>query len=214
MFVNQIKRMASKGAILFCAGLVLVGLSGCDGEKEEEINIAELSIEQESGQCRTISFDEAVELKVQLSGMGSKMETQKLKLLSNAEEALSKIEADAKENGGQVAYYEFSGGFSIPEIEEMQGLLTTLIVVVDGEETASHGSRYMQLVEPPITKMTSRTETFSWTHGASSEHVDVYQEEALLSAVGYVAALIPTDTASIQYSNSLQLEFEVSIDML
>lgn len=37
MFVHQIKRIGSKGAILFCACLALVGLCGCDSEKSEAI---------------------------------------------------------------------------------------------------------------------------------------------------------------------------------
>jgi len=203
-----------KTLCLFFVWLELIALCGCEMNNDTEINIDDLSIRQGSSQCRTIDFDEAVKLKVELTGSGSETEEPDSQLFSEAEAELSEIEEKAKEDSEQVVYYEFTGDFLIPEIEGLYGTMTTLIIVVNGKETTSHASRYIQFVEPPLTKMASHTEVFSWTHGKSSVDIDMYQESALLSAVGYVVALIPKDGATIQYSNNLHLDFELSVDML
>lgn len=204
----------SKTLCLFCAWLVLVTLCGCETNNNTEINVDDLSITQGLSQCRIIDFDEAVKLKAELTSSSSEMEDSDSQHLSEAEAELSEIEERASADNEQITYYQFTGDFLIPEIEELHGTMTTLIIVVDGKETSSHASRYIHYVEAPITKMESQTEIFNWTHGESAVDIGMNQESALLQAIGYVVALIPKDRATIQYSNNLHLDFELSMDML
>lgn len=204
----------SKTLCLFCVWLGLVALCGYETNNNTEINVDGLSITQGLSKCRIIDFDEAVKLKAELSSSSSEMEGLDSQLLSEAETELSEIEEAACEDNEQITYYQFTGDFLIPEIEDLHGIMTTLIIVADGEETSFHASRYIKYAETPITKMEPQSEIFSWTHGKSAVDIGMNQESALLQAIGYVVALIPKDKAAIQYSNNLHLDFELSMDML
>lgn len=101
-------------------------------------NISDLEMENDSGYCEIISFEDAVRLKTKLNSSNNEL----------AEKELRDLESEIFNlTGSNVSYYQFTGAFAFPEIKEIKGELTTLIVVVD------HQPRYIYEVDQLITEI-------------------------------------------------------------
>jgi len=134
-------------------------------------NISDLEIENDSGYCEIISFEDAVRLKTKLNSSDNEF----------AEKELRNLEIEIFEStGSNVNYYQFTGAFTFPEIKEITGELTTLIVVVD------HQPRYIYEINQPITEISCAQNDVQWTQMSSSSNIGTDQTSARLAATGYL----------------------------
>ena len=96
----------SKGALsLAIACLMLLGLCGCQGGGQEDIDLTNLTVEFGQPSFSEINLDLAAEMMAEQNGMNAKIGTQKLEVLQDAVQTLENCAAEAAEAGGHVTYY-------------------------------------------------------------------------------------------------------------
>ena len=118
-----------------------------------------------------------------------------------AEENLKGLEDEVlKETGKGIQYYQFTGTFSVEGIEDLQGKITTLIVVVDDTQP------YIYDVRVPVTEVESK-QNLQWTQLDASASINAEKKSARVAAMGYVT--IEAGSDSEKDSNTLYPEFVV-----
>lgn len=203
----------SKGALsLAIACLMLLGLCGCQGGGQEDIDLTNLTVEFGQPSFSEINLDLAAEMMAEQNGMNAKIGTQKLEVLQDAVQTLENCAAEAAEAGGHVTYYQMTTPFFVPEIEDFQGAAHMLVVVADGAETASHESRYIRLVEAPSAENAVGPEGVNWIFQDSSADVNMDGSSASFHVVGYFE--VSGSDGEYRDSDTLSLEFTFSADMI
>lgn len=151
-------------------------------------NISGLEMENDSGYCEIISFEDAVRLKTKLNSSNNEL----------AEKELRDLESEIFNlTGSNVSYYQFTGAFTFPEIKEIKGELTTLIVVVD------HQPRYIYEINQPITEISCAQSNVRWTQMSSSSNIGTDQTSARLAATGYLTISDGDVSAPDRLSNTV-----------
>lgn len=187
--------------ILKCCGLIsiaiIVLLIACVNIHRHSWDISNLEIENGLESWNPLSFNEAVQLDLELSESSNYL---------IAEDNLKKLENQImNETGNTVQYYQFVGSFSIKGSEEVQGTLATLVIVVDAD------TPYIYTVRDPLTKVCCEHNDVAWTQLNSYNEVSVDRSSVRLAAAGYIS----TSTKNVQnqelLSNTLYPTFTVSI---
>ena len=162
-----------------------------------------------------IGPEEAVELKTFLHGMDSAIGTEALNIRREAADELSNIGRAAVEDGQEVLYYQISVELSIPELTDFNIMMTSLMVVLNGEETRSHKSTYIRLVEPPAITADVQAAYLEWVPGGSSAYItDRYQTAVSFYISGYVEAQLMGPIRLTWSSETLGQEVVFTLDML
>lgn len=197
---------------LACAGILLLGLVGCQDKHPKAMTIPEtLTIKYGEPEFKSIIYDEAVERLAEQNGMSKRLGTQKLAVLQSAVQELERLEAEAIEAGGRISYYLLSQPVSIPEAG-MSGAAVALVVAADGVESEVYDSRQLLLVGAPVCSMGA--ENFQWVHMAGSAELAYNRVSVQLSADGYAEALSAEPNQSPWSSETLHLNFEITADMI
>ena len=188
-----------KGALsLAIACLMLLGLCGCQGGGQGEIDLTNLTVEFGQPSFSEINLDLAVEMMAEQNGMNAKIGTQKLEVLQDAVQTLENCAAEAAEAGGHVTYYQMTTPFFVPEIEDFQGAAHMLVVVADGEAPSAENA-----VGP---------EGVNWIFQDSSADVNMDGSSASFHVVGYFE--VSGSDGEYRDSDTLSLEFTFSADMI
>ncbi|WP_312280474.1 hypothetical protein [Oscillibacter sp.] len=167
---------------------VLVLFSKTGNAVTRKWNISHLEMENDSGYCEIISFEDAVCLKTKLNSSNNEL----------AEKELRDLESEIfNSTGSNVSYYQFTGAFTFPEINEIKGELTTLIVVVD------HLTPYIYEIDQPITEISCTQSNVRWTQMSSSSNIGTDQTSARLAATGYLTVSDGDASAPDRLSNTV-----------
>lgn len=203
------KQRIERAFPLVCAGLLLLGLGGC--QEKQPVIPETLSVKYGDASAQTIDYDRAVELLAQQNGMDDKIGTQKLAVLQSAVQELERLEEATAQAGGEVSYCRFSQPVSIPEVG-MTGAVTALVAVADGVESAAYDSHHILLVGDPVGSMGAAD--FRWVHTAGSAELNGSRASARLFAEGYVEAVSAATNETPWSSGAIQIELELTADMV
>ncbi|WP_294857308.1 hypothetical protein [uncultured Oscillibacter sp.] len=151
-------------------------------------NISDLEMKNDSGYCEIISFEDAVRLKTKLNSSNNELAEKELRDLESGIFNLT---------GSNVSYYQFTGAFTFPEIKEITGELTTLIVVVDDQ------TPYIYEINQPITEISCAQSNVRWTQMSSSSNIGTDQTSARLAATGYLTISDGDVSAPDRLSNTI-----------
>ncbi|WP_312939915.1 hypothetical protein [Oscillibacter sp.] len=175
--------------LIIVGSLAFLALSSKTGNADTRgWNISNLEMENDSGFCEIISFEDAVSLKTKLNSSDNE----------SAEKELRDLESEIfNSTGNSVNYYQFTGAFTFPEIKEIKGELTTLIVVVD------HQTPYIHEIDSPITEISCTQSNVRWTQMSSSSNIDTNQTSARLAATGYLNVSDGDASAPDRLSNTV-----------
>lgn len=187
------KRKFCRFSTLLLSLAFLVLLSACTTDSKSNEDISALEIKNTSQVCEPIDFETAIKLEAKVTASIDRYAEENLKEL--ADEVL-------KETGKGVQYYRFTGTFPVEGIEDLQGKLTTLIVVVDDTQP------YIYDVRVPVTEVESK-QNLQWTQLDASASIDAEKRSARVAAMGYVT--IEAGSDSEKDSNTLYPEFVVSL---
>lgn len=172
----------------------LVLLSACTADGKDNTDISSLEIKNTSQVCEPIDLEAAIKLEAKVTASIDRY----------AEENLKELEDEVlKETGKGVQYYQFTGTFSVEGIEDLQGKLTTLIVVVDDDTRP-----YIYDVRVPVSEVEGEQD-LQWTQLDASASIDAEKKSARVAAMGYVT--IEAGSDSEKDSNTLYPEFMVSL---
>lgn len=187
------KRTFCRFSTLLLSLAFLVLLSACTADGKNNEDISSLEIKNTSQVCEPIDLETAIKLEAKVTASIDRY----------AEENLKELEDEVlKETGKGIQYYQFTGTFSVEGIEDLQGNLTTLIVVVDDTQP------YIYDVRVPVTEIDSK-QNLQWTQLDASASIDAEKTSARVAAMGYVTAAAGSD--SEKDSNTLYPEFMVSL---
>lgn len=171
----------------------LVLLSACTAGGKNNEDISSLEIKNTSQACEPIDLETAIKLEAKVTASIDRY----------AEENLKELEDEVlKETGKGVQYYQFTGTFSVEGIEDLQGKITTLVVVVDDTQP------YIYDVRVPVSEVEGE-QNLQWTQLDASASIGAEKTSARVAAMGYVTAAAGSD--SEKDSNTLYPEFMVSL---
>lgn len=163
------------------------------------LDISNLRIENKSEEYKIISFEDAVRLYSKLSNTIDSISEDKLRNIEN------NITLDGYSN---IKYYQFIGEFMFMEIEELQGLMTTLIIVAKEPET------HICIVLNPLTEVSCAQSNINWVQMDSSAIISDNNVSARLSSMGYIELLEDDTTDYNRLSNTTYPTFTLSRDKI
>ena len=185
------KRAFCRISTLLFSLAFLVLLSACTTDGKNYEDISSLEIKNTSQVCEPIDFETAIKLEAKVTASIDRY----------AEENLKGLEDEVlKETGKGIQYYQFTGTLSVEGIEDLQGKITTLIVVVDDTQP------YIYDVRVPVTEVESK-QNLQWTQLDASASINAEKKSARVAAMGYVT--IEAGSDSEKDSNTLYPEFVV-----
>lgn len=159
--------------------------------------ISNLEMQSNSEVWKKLNFDEAVHLDLELCESGN---------YPIVEENLKKLANEIiKKTGNEILYYQFIGSFSIKGDEQVRGILSTLVLVVNDDIP------YIYTVRNPMTKVWCERGDITWTHLSSYNVVDTNGVTVRLGAAGYISMAMKNERHPEQLSNTLYPTYIVSI---
>lgn len=177
--------------------LVLLGLlSACGTDDPSPPDLSNIQIETVSAELEPIGFDDAVQLDAEVTDT----------LDRYTEDGLRELEAEIlaqADPGSEVVYYRITGTFSSPDLPDLRGTLTSLVIAVDG------AAPYIYEVRVPLTQVLCDQPALRWTQMDTSAAIETDKVSARIAGMGYLT--MENEDGSAQDSNTIYPAFTVSL---
>ena len=161
-------------------------------------DLQNLKMETTDRNLEPISREEALTLDRELSAADQKNLPQDMELL----------EADAlAETGKPVTYYRFTGSFSFRGEADVEGTVTTLVLVAQTEKP------YFYAIRQPLSNVVCKHGDVSWTQMSSHSDIPVWNpQSARIDVVGYLAVPTGNPEAPEELSENLHPAYTVILE--
>ena len=161
-------------------------------------DLANLEMETTGWNLEPISREEALALDRELSAAD----------LKNLPQDLELLEANAlTETGKPVTYYRFTGSFSFRGEADVEGTVTTLVLVAQTEKP------YFYAIRQPLSNVVCKHGDVSWTQMSSHSDIPVWNpQSARIDVVGYLAVPTGNPEAPEELSENLHPAYTVILE--
>ncbi len=161
-------------------------------------DLANLEMETTGWNLESISREDALTLDRELSAADQKNLPQNLELL----------EADAlAETGEPVAYYQFTGNFSFPGEADVEGTVTSLVLVAQTDKP------YFYAIRQPLSNVVCKHGDVIWTQMSSHSDIPMWNpQSARIDVLGYLSVPTGNPEAPEELSKTLHPTYTVMLE--